>query len=360
MKLHTYILKSAYHALQDQRPDGSMPQGCNGPWNKPDTPVRTTAHWAMTFMHAFEMSQNDVFLQALKQSGKYLLSNPARPTGDFFVCRSQKGSKDTSNGLIGQAWAIQPLIRMGQEYQMSECLDVALEVLRNHPYDEKRHGWHNMDVGGEDRGHSWTINQQVWFAAMVQQISTLDDGLQDRFNDFIDYFPRTVQTVEPGLIMHRQTPENQSNPSRSWKKWFYRHREDQRLRELSDGYLSFILYAFSMIERHAQHGSLLHRTGYTALLKEMLLYGTERLGANQVAGNRYAWSYNPVGIELAIAIQEFPSLAPADANQDLWVREQFSRHALDNPPLMCKNTPDPITLSARIYEAAPLTDCEIA
>ena len=81
-----------------------MPMGHNGPRFDIDTPLRNTAHWAITFLRSFQLSKDDIFINAARKSLEYISSHSRRSNGAFF-CRNSI-MKDKSNGLIGQAWVI--------------------------------------------------------------------------------------------------------------------------------------------------------------------------------------------------------------------------------------------------------------
>ena len=50
MNLYDLLVDTADRAIEIQRSDGSMPPGHNGPYYDPETPVRNTAHWSITFV----------------------------------------------------------------------------------------------------------------------------------------------------------------------------------------------------------------------------------------------------------------------------------------------------------------------
>ena len=58
MDLYEIISLSASSALKLQRDDGSMPPGWNGPYRQQETPVRNTAHWLITFLKAYEITED--------------------------------------------------------------------------------------------------------------------------------------------------------------------------------------------------------------------------------------------------------------------------------------------------------------
>ena len=61
------ILLSASSALKLQKEDGSMPAGWNGPYHQSETPVRNTAHWLITFLKAYEITNNARYKRGCKK-----------------------------------------------------------------------------------------------------------------------------------------------------------------------------------------------------------------------------------------------------------------------------------------------------
>ena len=115
MFLSDIIMQTSRAALQLQRADGSFPEGCNGPYHDSETPVRNTAHWLITMLKAFEISQaKPDFIDSAWRAVQYLLSPSARPMNATFFCRTNP-EKDFCNGVIGQAWVIEALAIAGRK-----------------------------------------------------------------------------------------------------------------------------------------------------------------------------------------------------------------------------------------------------
>ena len=147
MTLNDIILQSANKGLQQQLQSGAMPPGHNGPYNDPETPVRNTAHWCLIFLKAYDISDEDRFLDASIKCGSYLLSKEARPMDSVFYCR-ENPKKDFANGLVGQAWAIEALVELFKATSEKKYIDLAVEVFLEHPYDDYYHGWIRRNVDG--------------------------------------------------------------------------------------------------------------------------------------------------------------------------------------------------------------------
>lgn len=361
ISLNEYMIASAKHALSIQQPNGTIPAGHNGPWQKIDTPVRTTAHWAVTFAHAYHLTGTPEFKNAAKKACDYLNGREARPSEDVFYCR--ENGNDKSNGLIGQAWAVEPLLKIGFQYGEESYIETALDVLNKHPYCEKRHGWKRVDLGGKELSYATTINQQIWFAAMALQAGNADSQLKDKAMDFLNYFPKNVEFIKSGLIKHRYNPclSRLHRLKRNIRRVTAFHQQDEQdLLELSNGYLSFILYGLAMIENILpKEESLQKRKEYRAFLHPVFQYAVTHLRLDQMQENRFAWAYNPTGIELAFALQTFRDIGLSESNDNSihkWLKNQFINHASYNPPMMNRNTSDPAILSSRLYEATVLDD----
>ena len=70
-----------------------MPAGHNGSYHDPETPIRNTAHWIVSFAKAYEISKDENFYNAILQGLKSIKDAKWRPTNSAFFCR-KKESKD--------------------------------------------------------------------------------------------------------------------------------------------------------------------------------------------------------------------------------------------------------------------------
>ncbi len=99
MNLYDVVLLSASSALSMQKGDGSMPSGWNGPYHQSETPVRNTAHWLITFLKAYEITNDAGYKEAAEKCAEYLLSDNARPLNATFWHRkiAKKGQMQWLN-----------------------------------------------------------------------------------------------------------------------------------------------------------------------------------------------------------------------------------------------------------------------
>lgn len=365
MLLSEYLVRSAECASEIQSADGSMPAGHNGPWLSQDTPVRTTAHWSVLFAYAYKHTGRRSFKKYALSACNYLVSSQALPEGNIFLCRSSSNAKDQSNGLIGQAWAIEALLYNGDIFGRKEFIEIADLVLNNHRYCKERHGWYEKEVGGIERGFCSTINQQIWFAVMALDGGKRCSRLKSFANDFFGHLPDIIEFQAPGIIRHVVRPRKSPNRSIIEKKISdlialvkrFSLKEPAKciLQERALGYQSFILYALAIAESLTKQNYLSDKPGYEDLLDTTLRSSVCNLTKVALEDNPYAWSYNPVGIELAYAIQTFaPHIDLGERAAEYWLKQQLLGHASLDPPLLNQNTTDPVILAARLYEATRL------
>jgi len=78
--------------------------------------------------------------------------------------------------------------------------------------------------------------------------------------------------------------------------------------------------------------------------------------------NKHAWRYNPIGFEIAYALYVFRDILNLKIEIkgiQKWIELQIKKNYSLKSGLMDRNTDDPETLSARIYEATRLPDINI-
>ena len=123
------------------------------------------------------------------------------------------------------------------------------------------------------------------------------------------------------------------------------------------GYHSFNLYAFGIL-----HGTLPdHPFWQSKIIKSMLRYVEHKEYAPGVEHNKYGYSYNPPGFEVAFALHEFADTIQRDATAEMaaWVSRQLGRCYDFESNQMSLNTEDPNTHAARIYEATRLPELSL-
>ncbi|QDZ40717.1 agl cluster protein AglQ [Euhalothece natronophila Z-M001] len=346
---------SALQALEIQQPDGSMPSGHNGPYHDPETPVRNTAHWLVTFCHIYEQTQDQRLFHAANKATNYLLSAEARPQEASFFCRKNP-KKDSCNGLIGQAWAIEGLICAARTLKREDAYTTAKEVFELHPFLENRAIWQRVAAEGNYLTPDRTFNHQLWFAAIGAELR--DQEATDKVYQFLDQIGTNVDNYQNGVIFHNsplgktklKDLNSLSNITMAIKRIVKSKRNRRSLYSKSVGYHSFNLYAFAILKKHFPK----HKFWSSSKMQKMLDITKEPIFRTQLDQSDYSWPYNPPGLELAFCGEAF------DLGKDYcqkWITTQVEKtydHKTKN--LMLNNSADTTTSSARIYEATRLNN----
>ncbi len=353
MKLIHLFIKSAETGLEKQRSDGAMSAGHNGPHNDPETPVRNTSHWLIFFLKAFELSEEPKFKKAASSCLSYLLMKESRP-GDATFYHRKNPQKDFSNGIIGQAWTIEALIYASRKFNNPEILKLAEDVFNLHPYDPSVQAWKVVNPDGTIRDYDRTFNHQLWFASIgCELIKQGVTSVQDSVDHFIQNIHKNIEFYPDGVIKHY--PYAYTFPPSLRKS---AGRLNNRLKSLfnpfdsnyshSVGYHAFNTYALGVIYRYDpdlpffKNG--LFRTSLDAI-------GNDRF-QKCLPEAKFGYPYNPPGIEIAVSLQAGTQLSKNEIEklQKKWLNKQFEMNFDFNNFTMTRNTPDPLTNQARMYE----------
>jgi hypothetical protein len=362
-KLYELIVASANEGIHLQSSEGEMPKGHNGPWRDSDTFVRTTAHWALLFYKAYEITGLEKYNLAAQKACNYLLSKSCRPFDYTFYCRK---NKTRCNGLIGQAWAIEPLIYIGKRMRKNDYLDLANMTLDLIDYDFQKHLWVTTEIDGRKLGYQNTLNQQIWLSAMAYLLGELPQYSHQevKTKDFLLHISSYMQFISTkGLISHQITDVHPETMHLKDKlKRLFSHDREKTITKLSYGYLSFLFFGLALIysgygESESWDNSL------TNIIKEgyCLMDARKPFGCCE-SESSYRWSYNPVGIEMAYFIQVFSGLLEIPEKMssiEYWLNMQFQNYYDISKHMMKRNTVDPDILSSRLYEAVYLDNYSI-
>ncbi|MES3518012.1 MAG: hypothetical protein PPP58_10145 [Natronomonas sp.] len=365
----------ADRGLGELRADGSMPPGCNGPWDDAETPVRNTGHWLITFLEAHEITDETRYLDAARDAAAYLLSEEARPHGETFHHR-HGGDRDRCNGLIGQAWSIEALAVAAERLDDTRLCSVAERTFLRHPFDRRLAAWRPVEIDGTSLPLDMTFNHQLWFAAagaILANLPEVDPRVGRRVERFLDELAANVDTTPEGRIEHIFKPEFDLS---KYLRIFYdglragtAHKMVAgQLRSIlgrdgdgtggtfekqAVGYHSFNLYGLAILYDEYPD----HRFWETRTFRSTLEYAESDTYERRLADNPYGYPYNCAGIELAVAFERFG--VGDDETRRAWIGRQLEATYDDETGTFSRNTPDPRTLTARIYEATRLSDIRL-
>lgn len=335
-------LETARHGLAIQGTDGSMPPGHNGPHAHRMTPVRTTAHWSRIFLEAFSLTGISRYRAAANRSIDYLVEAPRTKHGSV-ICRSHPGTT-SENGLIGQAWTLEALIEVGGRLEHPIARRTAESIRKSHTYDTDHGLW---GLPGSTRPFR-TTNQQLWFGLWASRLLPSDRCTAGPFLDWMRRLSSWWYQTPRGLILHRLRETGSERPVRTAVRRGRRWR-DEFTRSL--GYHSFLSYALASAVAVIGSRVNVDSEPFARDNHRALRYARSASHLRRTRNNVYAWTYNPTGIEVAVAIYQMTG--NIDVRSQRLVVEQM-RNQLDKHTLLLSRGCDSDTSISRLYEAAPL------
>lgn len=349
MSLEELLLQSATKALKKQSTDGSMPAGFNGPHQHSETSVRNTCHWLITFLKVYKITNDKKFLNASEKCINYFLEEKKRYKYNL-LHRNFEG-RDKCNGLVGPAWTMEALIIASKELKRKDISNLARDIFLLHKFDRKKGLWYRREVTGEILGIDWTFNHQLWFAAIGSMLDKKEyPEVHKQIEVFIKKLAKNFTIYKNGLIWHRVALIplglkgiktillNIKTLTVNKKIEIYR----------AIGYQSFNLYGFAILKKNYPDLDFWN----SEKLKKAISFLETKEFEKGLEDNKYGFDYNVAGIEVAYILQTFKE--NSEDLQRYWLEKQFQRNYDFEKCMLSKNTIDPETLSARIYEVTRL------
>jgi hypothetical protein len=256
---------------------------------------------------------------------------------------------------VGQAWAIEALAEAALCLDAEPLAKLAESVFLRHPFDARTGLWSRVEADGTPLGPDWTLNHQLWFAAAGAVLAPLASAeVGGRVRAFLSALPRSLALHRDGAVRHAVSPAAAARaaPRVALRLARARLRGGAALREKAVGYHAFNLHALAILRARVPD----HPFFASPRLERAWRFAGSDAFRAAAGGNPYAWSYNPIGLEMAFALEVFGA-APGEPER--WVAEQLRRHFDPVTRLLARATPDPATLAARLYEAARLGDLAI-
>jgi len=330
-------------ALERQNADGSMPTGKNGPHNHNMTPARNTGHFAIFFLYLYTITSDEKWKLAGRKSLNYLLT--LRPLGGSFWHRKEK-FKTSYNGLIGQAWSIEALIYGYSVLSEKIYLESCKNLINIHEFDSKECLWHEADLDGATRSLGATLNQQIWFTAMVSKILHNEPGKQLLCEQFLSNIEKHMRIYRGGLLF-LSTYKTRIPCTHKIIKFFLDSLKERR--EIEVGYHVFTITGLTILYEQFPN----HEFFKSHKFKKILNYCYSRTFFNELLNYpRYGFEYNVVGFELAYVYSVFHDQLNDDAK--LIAKKCFDKqlefYSCISEGLLACNSFDIETLAARIYE----------
>lgn len=351
-----------------QNPDGSFPAGHNGPYHDPETPVRTSGHWLITLAKCYDLTGDEKYRDKVSEIAGYLSSRKARPHGFSFHHRNKKG-KDRCNGLMGQAWTIEALVKAAEVLGDEKYRSLAADVFNQHQFNHEYGLWNRLEIDGRVLSMDETFNHQLWFAACGSLIGNDHPEVMDKVDRFIQCLPQNLTILDDGLIHHHivRLRENISidelNEGLLPVLQKFRYTDlikklpfigvdmDGRIKKQmhkSIGYHSFNMYAFALLKQSMPSSDFWKSENFKMTIDYML----KDEYINSLETNKYGYPYNPPGFEVPYSLHILKETGESELidQTSWWVNKQFEKCYNRETGMMDRNTEDPMTHTSRIYE----------
>jgi hypothetical protein len=342
---------------------GFADPGHNGPYGNTDTPVRNTAHWLITYGILYEKTNNEQFRAVAQQFADYLLKKAPRGTSGAIQCMSDD-KFDRINGLIGQAWAIEALAYAASLFDDSRYHEAARSIFLSQRYNEKDHLWIRIDIDGENLGYDYVFNHQLWFAAAGVLLLSVGEDADIRFQteDFMIHIDQNMAIYNNGLIRHFLPIARPERTSLRLKKFLIRRLHPLRFLHpkcnrylYEESYHLFNMYGFALIKKYFGPPQLFKLEKLRAAVRFADEYvrrsQREWFGNKLMSYAKYSYAYNSPAFEYPFIAQTLKDGCDKTIQETL-LNRQFNITYDEVSCTFSRNTADPQTLTARIYEYA--------
>ena len=336
--------------------------GLNGPYNDKETPLRILSHWLITNYHVWKWTGNDEYLHTLRLLGNMLLDSRPKELSGSYKCRFPKGTKDTVNGLIGQAWILEGLWHLFVADNNEIALQEGIRLVECHNFALEKGLWYINSQEGQNLGIDTAFNHQLWFTMAASYFAPHSSICKRNVEVFMAKIHKNIELYDNGVIYHlikedigfctfknkyfhrptalsslkhlikmRRFPEYSAN--RSYDKF----KEQQYLKAI--GYQSFNLHAFTRLEINGFKANKIDLSKMRNCLRlpEVI---------NIIEESKYSFQYNAPGFEIPV----IESFSDGELYGDGWLKKQVLLTYSKSSRCFNRNTCDSITLNARLYE----------
>ena len=349
---------------------GHAASGCNGPYGCADTPVRNTGHWLVIYSYLWKITGDGRYREIALRFAGYLLEMQRQSGSGAIVCIDS--GDDPLNGMIGQGWTIEALVYAYETFRDPAYLDCAVSVFRSQSFDAETGFWMQVEPDGTHRGFDYTLNHQVWFA--VGGLLILEHREEPDIRSSVE---RHLAQVDReyfgvhgnGLIRHYGAMKRPRKPfSFLYLKQYVKYvglklkvfrPEQVDILVQEEGYHLFELFGYAQIRRIWKEYPLFRKASF----QKALAYSRDIAGVNRRLGveapqtmNKYAYGYNSPAFEVPFIDLMFRGRAEEETVLSLL---ELQKKLCFDPETgrMDRNTADPETLTARLYEYVRFCDC---
>lgn len=361
-------------ALQvDKNGVDAIKAGNNGPYFDVETNLRNIAHWCVIFSDYYLHSRNPAYKNYVIVLANEIISSKYYYQAGVYKCRECVG-KDEMNGVIGAAWIIEGLVAASKATGNMEYYERAKHVFLAIKFNYKMGLWNRISLNGETLSIDATFNHQLWFAAAGALINNFkkDQSIQDMVNRFIKKLPDNITIRKNGRIGH--FTYNDKNGILNKPVLLYKNiksfvgevKNSQSLAYKEAGYQTFNLLGMALLQDNVSYPISFFKS---RKFKKCIQYvfseeffdalcnadrtkdSTHVPSQLNVSFNVFSFAYNSPAFELPRVIKCFCNGERSYEEIIKRFMEKQKELTYDNSKhLFSKNTDDPYTLTARIYE----------
>ena len=373
--IYIYIDKIVQSKLPEILEKGAavIVAGNNGPYYNSETEVRNLAHYCVIFAEYYKHTGDEKYASALRCLADAILVSKHYNGQGVYKCR--EGASDEVNGVIGPAWIIEGLISAANALSDDKYYDRAVEIFKAVPFNYKLSLWNRRNTENKELSVDVTFNHQLWLAAAGSMICSYkkDEEINRLIDIFMDKLPRNLHIRKDGRIAHFTASDGHgviishvARVLRDMKSDIFEKLSKPSMAYKEAGYHCFSLYGFAIL---AENGYAEHKFFETYDFKKSLKYVMSMNYVNQLTcseltfdatkvktklntkENIFAFAYNSPAFELHRVFNTFNAW---DENSrriyDILCEKQLGLTFDNAIERFNKNTDDPVTLNARIYE----------
>lgn len=355
MKEYLYKIKNIadYH-IESFLINGHAPNGCNGPYKNCDTPIRNTAHWAVSYALLYKIFNEKKYKEIVECFSHYLCDSKNYGINGAAICR--KNAMDDTNGVIGQAWVIEGLLACYDVTRDERLLNKAVSVFESQELIESTGLWKIHCSNGCNVGYDYVYNHNLWFAAAGSQILERkeNDSIRKKLEIFLNHSSDTYGVQPSGCLYH--LINSNVSPVGNFKYIVKKILTDwnfpkfKEMNYLEKGYHLFDLYGFALLKKqfsnHPELNSKKLKKAISYGMDEHFLYSLGEIGGDL---NKYSYPYNSPAFEYPFVSSIFTGTYDEKMAKKM-LNIQFTELFDDKSMIFSKKNEDPVTLTARIYE----------
>ena len=367
-----FLLQLADIKIDQINKKGFVAAGHNGPYYDEETPIRNSAHWIIIFSYLLKKTEEKKYLDAIQKLAEYLYEDRTKAGVEAFYCRDKKG-KDHVNGTIGQAWAIEGLVKASEILDDDKYYDLAVKVFKQHRFSKRYNVWNRIEVDGTELGFDNTYNHQLWLAAAGAEIIGYrnEKQIREEIASFLSASEKTAlfNVSRNGVVKHfAYIPDTMRHKMEYFKRELLDtahhilHKPSMQYKE--EGYHYFNMYGFAILKQSFSGHSFFSSKKFQRALRytpdfnnlNVLETRDPKSDVTQLATkfnsacNIYSYGYNSPAFELPFIVNTFcPEWDNEGCFSKMW-NLQLKYTMADKEHPLSKNTGDVETLCARTYE----------